>query len=104
MSDIPAYRFEAPLRAFSKTGLDFAGPFEIKMGRLRKRLKAYILVLTCLQTRAIYLEVTEGMDLSFVVNALSRFIDIRGIPNHILSDNVSTFCSKDKDLEAWVKN
>ena len=43
------------------------------------------------------------MELSHVVNALSRFIDLRGIPTKILSDNFSTFCSKDKDLEAWVK-
>ncbi len=39
MASLPSYRFEAPLRAFSKTGLDFAGPFDIKMGKLRKRLK-----------------------------------------------------------------
>ena len=71
MASLPSYRFEAPLRAFSKTGLDFAGPFDIKMGKLRKRLKCYILVLTCLQTRALHLEVTEGMELSQVVNALS---------------------------------
>jgi hypothetical protein len=43
------------------------------------------------------------MEISHVVNALSRFIDIRGIPSKILSDNFSTFCSKEKDLEAWVK-
>ena len=104
MSDLPAYRFEPPLRAFSKTGLDFAGPFEVKMGKLRKRLKVYILVITCLQTRALHLEVTEGMDLSYVVNAISRFIDLRGIPNKILSDNFSTFCSKDKDLQSWVRS
>jgi hypothetical protein len=42
MASLPSYRFETPLRAFSKIGLDFAGPFEIKMGKLRKRLKVYI--------------------------------------------------------------
>jgi hypothetical protein len=29
MASLPSYRFETPLRAFSKTGLDFVGPFEI---------------------------------------------------------------------------
>jgi hypothetical protein len=43
------------------------------------------------------------METSHVVNALSRFIDVRGIPSKILSDNFSTFCSKEKDLEGWVK-
>jgi hypothetical protein len=103
MASLPSYRFKTPLRAFSKIGLDFAGPFEIKMGKLRKRLKVYILVISCLQTRALHLEVTEGMETSHVVNALSRFIDIRGIHSKILSDNFSTFCSREKDLEVWVK-
>jgi hypothetical protein len=44
MASLPSYWFETPLRAFSKIGLDFAGPFEIKMGKLRKRLKVYILI------------------------------------------------------------
>jgi hypothetical protein len=79
MTSLTSYPFEKPLRSFSKTGLDFAGPFEIKMGKLKKCLKVYILVITCLQTRALHLEVTEGMELSHVVNALSRFIDVRGI-------------------------
>jgi hypothetical protein len=96
MASLPSYRLETPLRAFSKIGLDFAGSFEIKMGKLRKRLKVYILVITCLQTRALHLEVTEGMETLHVVNALSRFIDVRGIPSKILSDNFSTFCSKKK--------
>ncbi len=33
------------------------------------------------------------------LNAILRFVDIRGMPTSILSDNFSTFISKDKDLE-----
>ncbi len=103
MASLPSYQFEKPLRAFSKTGLEFACPFEIKMGKLRKCLKVYILVITCLQIRALHLEVSDGMELSHVVNALSRVIDIPWIPSKILCNNFSNFCSKEKDLEAWVK-
>jgi hypothetical protein len=39
------------------------------------------------------------MSMSATLNAISRFVDIRGMPTSILSDNLSTFVSKDKDLE-----
>ena len=59
MAAIPENRFEKPLQAFSKTGLDFAGPFSIKQGRAKQQLKSYILVFTCLQTQAVHLEATH---------------------------------------------
>ena len=103
MANLPSYRFEQPLRAFSKTGLDFAGPYEIKVGRCKARPKIYILVFTCLQVRAIHLEVTESMDTRAFTNALTRFVAIRGMPTDILSDNWKTFISEDKDLQSWVQ-
>ena len=104
MAPIPEYRFEIPLRAFAKTGLDFAGPFETKFGRGRARKKVYILVLTCMQIRAVHLEVTDSQDMTAVMNAMSRFVDIRGMPTDILSDNFSTFISEDKELQDWVRH
>ena len=104
MAPIPEYRFEAPLRAFAKTGLDFAGPFETKFGRGRARKKVYILVLTCMQIRAVHLEVTDSQDMTAVMNAMTRFVDIRGMPTDILSDNFSTFISEDKELQDWVRH
>ncbi len=32
IANLPSYRFEEPLRAFIKTGLDFAGPYKIRVG------------------------------------------------------------------------
>jgi len=104
IANIPEFRLEYPLSAFAKTGLDFAGPFEIKVGRARVRPKVYILLFTCLQTRAVHLEVTDAMDSNAVMNALSRFIDLRGMPTDIFSDNWKTFVSEDKELESWVRN
>ena len=102
-SPLPAYRFETPLRAFAKTGLDFAGPFEVKIARSRAKHKVYILVFTCMQVRAVHLEVTDSQDMTAVMHAFSRFVDARGMPTDILSDNFSTFVSKDKELESWVR-
>jgi hypothetical protein len=104
MSALPSWHFQKPLRAFAKCGLDFAGPFElIAAGRGKARPKTYPLLFTCLQTQAVHLELTQAMSMSGTLNAISRFVDIRGMPTSILSDNFSTFFSKDKDIENWVR-
>jgi len=104
MADLPSYRFSMPLRAFSKVGIDFAGPFHIKqLGRGKPRLKSYILVFSCLQTRAVHLEATESQDTDSVLNAFSRFTSLRGMPEEILSDNWKSFVTEDKELQAWVR-
>ncbi len=41
--------------------------------------------------------------MSATLNAISSFVDIRGMPTSILSDNLSTVVSKDKDVENWVR-
>ena len=105
MAGIPEWRFGFPLQAFSKTGLDFAGPYYIKQsGRGSPRLKSYILVLTRLQTRAVHLKVTHDQSTDSVMNALSRFIDTRGMPQEFYSDNWKSFTSHNKELESWVQD
>jgi hypothetical protein len=99
---LPSWRFEKPLKAFANCCLDFAGPFELKApGRGKAKPKTYLLLITCLQTRAIHLELMEAMTMSATLNAIYRFVDIRGMPHSILSDN---FVSKDKELESWVRS
>ncbi len=81
MSALPIWRFEKPLRAFAKCGLDFVGPFELRSrGRGKARPKTYVLLITCRQTRAVHLELTEAMSVSATLNAISRFVDIRCMP------------------------
>jgi hypothetical protein len=92
------------IRAFNDVGMDFAGPFEIKQGRGKPKKKIYILVLTCMSTRAVHLEATGGMDTTHVINALSRFTDTRGIPESIVSDNQTSFIKAEKDLAEWIES
>ncbi len=68
MSALPSWRFQKPLRAFAQCGLDFAGPFELKAaGRGKAKPKTYLLLFTCLQTRAVHLELTEAMSMSSII-------------------------------------
>ena len=101
---LPSGRVGRRLRAFADSGMDYAGPFEVKMGRGKPRKKVWILLITCLATRAVHLEVTGGMETSHVINALSRFVDIRGVPETMVSDNQTSFSKSDKDLQAWLQS
>jgi hypothetical protein len=43
------------------------------------------------------------METQHVINAISRFADIRGVPASITSDNQTSFVKADSDLVAWIK-
>ena len=74
-------------RAFKNVGVDFTGPITLSSN------KYYILLITCLQTRAIHLELTMSMDVTSFINAFTRFLCRRGIPSSVWSDNAKTFKS-----------
>jgi Pao retrotransposon peptidase/Family of unknown function (DUF5641) len=96
-------RLGMPNRAFAETGLDFAGPFETIQGRGKKRKQHFVLVLTCLQTRAVHFEATDNQKTDAVVNALSRFASCRGRPKILVSDNQTSFKSANKDLKDFYQ-
>ena len=100
---LPKRRLGEKMRPFTHVGMDFAGHFEVKVGRGKPRKKLYVLVLTCMAVRAVHLEPTGGMDTAHVLNAISRFVDIRGLPETITTDNQTSFQKADKDLADWYK-
>ena len=104
MAPLPERRIGHKLKPFDNVGLDFAGPFDIKMGRGKTRKKVYVLVLTCMVIRGVHLEATGGMDTVHVINAISRFVDVRGVPATITSDNQTSFRKADKEITEWFKN
>jgi predicted nuclease with RNAse H fold len=104
MAPLPERRLSQKLKPFDNVGLDFAGPFEIKMGRGKIRKKVYVLVLTCMVTRGVHLETTGGVDTSHVIDAISRFADVRGVPATLTSDNQTSFRKADKEITEWYKS
>jgi len=104
MGELPTRRVEILAPAFTNTGIDFAGPFSLKVGKRKARKTSYILVMTCLTTRAVHLEATEGMTTSDVIMALKRFCCYRGTPKTITSDNQTSFHKADRDLREWAEN
>ena len=75
MASLPYNRVQiAP--AFSKIGVDFFGPLEVK--HLRKHEKRYGCLFTCLVTRAVHLEVAFSLSTDSFIMCLRRFIAKRG--------------------------
>ena len=86
MSDLPIDRIE-PTPPFTCVGVDFFGPWYVKDGR--KQLKRYGALFTCLVVRAIHIEVAVSLSTDSFINALRRFLAIRG-PIRLLRSDCGT--------------
>ena len=98
---LPDFRVQRD-RPFNHVGIDFAGPFIVTQGE--EEIKAYVLVITCTTTRAIWLEHTQGLSAYEFLLALKRFVGRRGYPNTIVSDNAKAFKCCHRKLIAIYKN
>ena len=112
MAPLPADRINiAP--AFSVVGIDYTaavqmkpedyGPELDKKGR-PFRIPGYIVVFVCMITRAIHLEVVRSNSTEEFVMAFKRFVNTRGWPVKVYSDNAKTFKSAERNLNDVVKN
>ena len=102
MAPLPLSRLKTSLRAFSRTAVDFGGPYITVQGRGKSRQKRYLSLFTCLATRAVHLEVAFGLDTSSFLNAFYRMVNRRGLPEEIYSDNATNFKAADKELKALL--
>ncbi|GFQ71606.1 integrase catalytic domain-containing protein [Trichonephila clavata] len=68
MADLPSARVSIA-RVFNKVGLDFCGPFLIKLipGRAKKVYKCYICIFVCFVVRAIHLEIVSNLSIEAVL-------------------------------------
>nr|CAI5830957.1 unnamed protein product [Callosobruchus analis] len=100
MGDLPEDRVK-PCRPFSATGIDLAGPFHIKDGKIHNRaiIKAYLCIFICFATKAVHLEVISDLSSGAFFNALTRFVSRRGLCSTIYSDNGTNFVGTNNDLK-----
>ncbi|UYV66894.1 hypothetical protein LAZ67_4003257 [Cordylochernes scorpioides] len=92
MGDLPIHRI-IPSSPFSKTGIDFAGPFITKPNVIRTKvtLKSYIALFICFSTKAIHLEIVSDLSTPAFLAAFRRFISRRGKPSDIFTDKATNF-------------
>ena len=84
MADLLKMKVNGFSYTFQNTGIDYFGPFEVEF--LRKTRKYWCCLFTCLTSRAIRIEVVEGLDTDACMMALKRFMARRGGPHTIVSE------------------
>ena len=99
MAPLPAPRV-TPARPFSRSGVDYAGPFQVlsSKGRGTRSSKGYVAVFVCLCTKAVHLELVGDLTTASFLGALSRFSGRRGRPAELWSDNATNFRGADAEL------
>ena len=79
MSSLPSLRLAPHTPAFHYTACDYFGAFTIKISR-NKTAKHYGVIFTCLNTRAVHLEMATDCSATELIQVLRRFFSIRGYP------------------------
>ncbi|XP_075151925.1 uncharacterized protein LOC142225965 isoform X3 [Haematobia irritans] len=97
MAPLPADRLTPYVRAFTYTGLDYFGPVNISIGRRRE--KRWIALFTCLTVRAVHLEIAADLSSDACLICIRNFVNRRGVPIHIRSDNGTNFVGIPKELQ-----
>ncbi|XP_068697655.1 uncharacterized protein [Montipora foliosa] len=97
MANLPALRLAPYTPPFYMTACDYFGPYNVKIAR-NETAKHYGVLFTCLNTRAVHLEMAVDLTTMEFLQVLRRFLAIRGRPAVILSDNGSQFVGAEKEL------
>ncbi|XP_037813256.1 uncharacterized protein LOC119604602 isoform X1 [Lucilia sericata] len=96
MGPLPKDRLSAFVRPFSYTGLDYFGPVLVAVRRSQE--KRWVALFTCLTTRAIHLELAMNLSSDSCLLCIRNFINRRGVPVLIRSDNGTNFVGITKEL------
>uniref|UniRef100_A0A182PWK8 Integrase catalytic domain-containing protein n=1 Tax=Anopheles epiroticus TaxID=199890 RepID=A0A182PWK8_9DIPT len=100
MGELPAARLAVFTRPFAYVGIDYFGPITISIGRRTE--KRWGVIVTCLTTRAIHLELAYSLSTDSCIMALRSFMARRGAPTEIYSDNGTNFRGASKELVVTV--
>ena len=105
MADLPTSRLQIS-RPFSKSGIDYAGPFLTRVAKHRgsKTIKSYVAVFICMVTKATHLELVSSYDTASFLAAFKRFTARRGYCQELYSDQGTTFIGADAELRRMFKS
>lgn len=102
MGDLPSVRLATFTRAFSCIGVDYFGPLYVAVRRCRE--KRWGILITCLTTRGVHIELAHSLSSDSCILGLRRFMSRRGTPREIYSDNATNFKGASKELKAAMEN
>ena len=96
MSPLPYERVNVGSRPFRYCGVDYFGPFKVRSGRSDR--KRYGCLFTCMQSRAVHIEIAHSLSTDSFIMALMRLVNRRGSPEIMFSDKGSNFVGAEKEL------
>ena len=103
MGPLPAVRVEEG-PPFDAVGVDLFGPFEVTRGG-RPHHKIWVVIFSCLKSRAVHFECVFDLSVSSFIMALQRVSSRRGGIRSIYSDNATNLRGTDAELkramESW---
>ncbi|KAK3106560.1 hypothetical protein FSP39_022546 [Pinctada imbricata] len=101
MANLPSERLEPDEPPFTRVGMDYFGPFELK--RERSSVKRYGVIFTCLNSRALHLEVAFSLDTDSCIDAIRKFIARRGKPKFMRSDNGTNLIGAEREMRESIQ-
>lgn len=101
MGALPEDRVTPVQRPFTYTGLDYFGPVYVTVGRRRE--KRWVALFTCMSVRAVHLELAADLSTDACILCIRNFVNLRGVPLRIRSDNGTNFVGADRELRECVK-
>ena len=91
-----------PAPIFSSVAVDLFGPLEFRdMVKKRVTGKGWGVMFVCTATTAIHIELTESYSTDAFLQALRRFMCMRGTPHRIYSDRGSQLVQAAKEVAQW---
>uniref|UniRef100_A0A5S6QXU1 Integrase catalytic domain-containing protein n=1 Tax=Trichuris muris TaxID=70415 RepID=A0A5S6QXU1_TRIMR len=102
MAPLPVERLRAFSPPFSCLGIDYFGPFsDLVRRRYEKR---YGCLFTCLNSRAVHIEISALLDTDSFLMAFRRFIGRRGTPAVVYSDNGTNLVAAERELRTCLNS
>ena len=84
---------------FAVIGIDLTGPYSVKpMTNKRATMKVWVVILLCLNTKAVSLELAPGYSTEDFLLAYGSHVSIRGTPSLVHSDRGSQLIAAKKEL------
>ena len=102
MGDLPSARLETRQPAFTCSAVDLFGPVEVSNSR-NHTIKRYGVLITCLATRAVYIDIADSLSTDDFLLTLHRFMGMYGWPRTMFSDNGTNFVGADNELAKDIK-
>ena len=90
------------VRPFKHVGVDFTGHILVKSPDSSVTTKMFILIYTCLNTRAIHIDLLKDMSTKSFILSFQRFSNLFGVCDTIYSDNAKYFSQGAKIFEQFL--